>query len=164
MVWQWIVMGSGLLACVGCAPVISSETRNLVDSDLSYGQIVANPLAYTGQLVLLAGRIIEAKNLPQGTQLEILQFPANRQGRPKTQAASQGRFLIVAPEYLETAVYRPGRSITVAGEVTGVRDQPVGGTTYRYPVIVPRELHLWKQGHGSPQLHIGFGFGFSKSF
>jgi len=41
--------------------------------------------------------------------------------------------IVLAPEYLETAIYRVGRALTVAGEVRGQRDLPVGETVYRSP-------------------------------
>jgi outer membrane lipoprotein len=126
--------------------------------------MATNPEAYRGKVLLVAGTIIEAKNLREGTRLEILQYPTNSRGRPQTDQPSGGRCLILAPDYLETAVYRPGRTVTVAGEVVGQRELPLGEATYRYPALVPRELYLWQEGDGLPQLHIGFGFGFSKGF
>ena len=56
--------------------------------------------------------------------------------------------IVLAPEYLETAIYRVGRALTVAGEVRGQRDLPVGETVYRYPLLTPRERYLWPEGGG----------------
>ena len=162
--WHWVVGIGSIVVCVACAPGISSEVRALVDPRLSYAEVAAHPEVYRGKVLIVAGTIIEAKNLREGTQLEILQYPTGSRGHPQTDQLSGGRFLVLAPEYLETAVYRPGRAITVAGEVTGQRELPLGETTYRYPVLVPHELHLWQEGNGMPRLHIGFGFGFSKGF
>jgi len=104
-------------------------------------------------------------NTPEGTRLVLLQYPTNRRGGPQTHASPGRRFLALAPEYLETAIYRPGRTLTVAGEVRGQRELPVGATVYRYPLLAPREMYLWPEGGGdSPLFHFGFGFGFSKSF
>ena len=100
----------------------------------------------------------------EGTRLVLLQHSTNRRGRPQTDAPSGGRFLVLAPEYLERAIYRSGRALTVAGEVRGQRDLPVGETVYRYPLLTPREMYLWPEGDGvSPLFHFGFAFGFSKS-
>jgi outer membrane lipoprotein len=126
--------------------------------------VAANPEVYAGKVLLVAGTIIEAKNLPQGTRLEVLQYPAGRRGRPQTHLSSGGRFLVLAPEYLETAIYRPGRAVTVAGEVTGQQELPLGETTYRYPVVTPRELYLWQEGQSFPQVRIGIGFGVGTRF
>ena len=119
--WRWLLVVSSLVSCVACTPVISREVRAQVDPHVAYTDIAANPAAYVGTVVLVAGTIVEAKNLPHGTRLELLQYPADGRGRPRTDAPSGGRFLVWAPEYLETAIYRPGRAITVAGTVTEMK-------------------------------------------
>jgi outer membrane lipoprotein len=164
MPWRWLFIVATLLICTACAPVISPEVRAGVDPQLSFTDIAANPEAHVGKMVLLAGTIIEAKNLREGTRLEVLQFPATRRGRPQVGEPSGGRFLVIAPGYLETEVYRPGRAITVAGRITGVREFPVGETVYPYPLLEPQELHLWAEGSQYPRVYIGLGFGFSKGF
>ena len=100
----------------------------------------------------------------EGTRLAILQYPTGSRDRPLTDRLSGGRFLLLAPGYLETAVYRPGRAITVVGEVRGQQVLPLDDTTYRYPLLVPRELYLWREGYDIPRFHIGFGLGFSTGF
>ena len=158
---RWLIVLASLLGCVSCGAVISPQVRELVDPTLSYAQIAAQPEAYVGKVVLVAGVIIEAVNTPEGTRLVLLQYPANSRGRPQIDAPSGGRFLVLTPQYLETAIYRPGRALTVAGEVQGQRELPVGETFYRYPVLVPRELYLWPEGDDDYfPFHIGFGFGF----
>jgi len=164
MRWRWLIVLTSLLGCVACGSVISSQVRDLVDPRLSYAQIAAQPEAYVGKVVIVAGLIIETVNTPEGTRLVLLQYPADHRGRPQSAASSGGRFLVLTPQYLETAIYRPGRALTVAGEVQGQRELPVGETFYRYPVLVPRELYLWPEGDGGYlPFHIGFGFGFYKS-
>lgn len=163
-VWRWLIVGILTMSCFSCTRVISSDIARLVDPRLSYTQIAANPQAFTGQVVILAGTIIEAKNLPQATRLEILQFPATSGGRPRIDQPSGGRFLVWAPDYLETAIYRPGRAITVAGDASGERVLPLGEATYRYPLLTPRQLHLWPENTAHPRWHFNIGVGFSKGF
>ena len=161
---RWLIVLTSLLGCVACGSVISSHVQSLVDPGLSYAQIAARPEAYVGKVVMVAGTIVEAVNTQEGTRLVLLQYPTNSRGRPQTDEPSGGRFLVLTPEYLETAIYRPGRALTVAGEVRGQRELPIGETLYRYPLLAPREMYLWPEGGGGfPQFHIGFGFGFSKS-
>lgn len=164
MVWRWLLIIGTALSCLSCTSVISAEVRSQVAHHVSYIDVVQNPDAYVGKVIIVAGTIIEAKNLRDGTRLEILQYPATRTGRPQLEQPSGGRFLVLTPTYLETAIYRPGRSITVAAEVTGQRALPLGETIYRYPTFLPRELHLWPEGYTGPQVRFGFGFGFSKGF
>jgi len=161
--WRWLVVLASLLGCTACGAVISSQVRELVDPTLSYPQVAARPEAYVGKVIIVAGTIIEAVNTLEGTRLVLLQYPADSRGRPQTDVPSGGRLLVLTPDYLETAIYRPGRALTVAGEVQGQRELPIGETTYRYPLLVLRELYLWPERGGFPQFHIGFGFGISKS-
>ncbi len=149
MRWHWLIVLASLLGCVACGSVISPQVQSLADPELSYAQLASNPEAYVGKVVIIAGTIIEAVNTPEGTRLVLLQYP--------------GRFLVLAPEYLETAIYRSGRALTVAGELRGQRELPVGETVYRYPLLAPHEMYLWPEGGGSPLFHFDFGFGFSKS-
>jgi outer membrane lipoprotein len=165
MRWRWLIVLASLFGCVACGSVISPQVRESVDPQLSYAQMAASPEAYVGKVLIVAGTIIEAVNTPAGTRLVLLQYPTDGRGRPHIEAPSGGRFLVLTPEYLETAIYRPGRALTVAGEVRGQRELPMGEIVYRYPLLAPRELYLWPEGNGSyPQFHIGFGFGFSRGF
>jgi outer membrane lipoprotein len=125
MRWHWLIVLASLLGCVACGSVISPPAQNLADSELSYAQLASNPEAYVGKVVIIAGIIIEAVNTPEGTRLVLLQYPTNRRGRPQTHESSGGRFLVLAPEYLETAIYRSGRAVTVAGEIRGQRELPM---------------------------------------
>ena len=164
MRWHGLIVLVSLLGCVACGSVISPQVQSLADPELSYAQLASTPEVYVGKVVIIAGTIIEVVNTPEGTRLVLLQYPTNRRGCPQTEAASGGRFLVLAPEYLEAAIYRSGRALTVAGEVRGQRELPIGEIVYRYPLLAPREMYLWpERGGDSPLFHFGFGFGFSRS-
>ena len=163
--WRWMGLMSVLLGVVACAPVFAPDVRSQVDPTLSYTELAASPASHVGRVVLLAGTIVDATNLQDSTRLTLLQYPTGRRGQPRTHRPSGGRFLLLAPGYLEAEVYRPGRALSVIGEVKGQQDLPLGETTYVYPVIAPKELHLWPEGEGTtPRFHFSFGVGFSKGF
>jgi len=132
---HWLIVLASLLSFVACSSMISLQAQSLTDPELSYAQLASNPEAYMGKVVIIAGILIEAVNTREDTRLVLLQYPdpANRRGRPQTDTSSGGRFLVLTPEYLETAIYRAGRALTVAGEVRGPRGLPGGETVYRYP-------------------------------
>jgi outer membrane lipoprotein len=149
---------------LGCSHALSLVVRQQVDTTLSLTQLRTTPGAYKDRIVMLGGDIVSTRNLTEGTRLVLSQYPTDRRGRPQTAAPSGGRFLGLAPEYLETAIYRSGRVLTVAREVRGQRNLPVGETMYPYPLLAPREMYLWPEGSGgSPLFHFGFGFGCSRS-
>ncbi len=162
--WRWTLLVSLLCGGMACAPVFAPEVRSQVDPTLFYADFLANPAAHVGRIVLLGGTIVDATNFETTTQLTLLQYPLGRGDRPRTNQASGGRFLIKAPGYLETAVYRSGRAVSVIGEVEGRADLPLSETTYAYPVVVPKHLHLWPEGDTGPRIRFGFGVGFSKGW
>ncbi|MFH1148672.1 MAG: Slp family lipoprotein [Pseudomonadota bacterium] len=134
-----------ILACSGCAQVISKDVRAQVDETLTVSRVQKDPEAYRGRMVLWSGTIIDSKNLKDGTELEVLQKPTGFGGRPTDVDYSEGRFLVINPGYLDTAVYSRGRDVTVAGEVQGKRTKSIGEIEYVYPVVAAKEIHLWPE-------------------
>ena len=95
-------------------------------------------------MVLWGGVIIECKNLKEGTRVTLLQKDLNRWGRPKESDENQGRFIVFHTDYLDKAIYRRGWEITVTGEIIGEKVLPIDEIKYTYPVLSPREIHLWR--------------------
>ncbi|NIR17244.1 MAG: hypothetical protein GWN86_26345, partial [Desulfobacterales bacterium] len=62
----------------GCAPVISKDIRDQVARDLSFKEVLQDPEAYKGKMVLWGGVIIKAENQKEGTLIEVLQKPTDR--------------------------------------------------------------------------------------
>jgi outer membrane lipoprotein len=102
-----IIVGYGLLAFSGCAPVISKQLRGQVAKDLTLSVVLKDPEAYKGETVLWSGVIISSVNLKEGTMIEVLQKPADMRGKPKDVDESEGRFLALYPGYLDVAIYNP---------------------------------------------------------
>ena len=84
-------------------------------------------------------------NLKEGTQVVVLEKDLNSWGRPKESDESQGRFIVFQSGFLDTSIYRRDREITVAGEITGKKVLPIDEIEYTYPVLSPREIHLWSE-------------------
>ena len=129
----------------GCVYVISKDVRREVTRDLSLGEVIKDPNFYKGKVVLWGGVIIETKNLKEGTRVVVLEKDLNGWGRPKESNESKGRFIVLYPGYLDTAIYRKDREITVAGEITGQEVMHIDEIEYTYPILSPREIHLWRE-------------------
>ena len=143
-----------------CAPVLSSEVRSLVDENISFQQVVQNPEAYRGKVIIIGGRIITAFLQEGNTWLEVLQQPLGWQDKPEFSDVSYGRFLIFFPEYKDPEIFRKDQLVTVAGEIHGILQRPIDTIEYRYPVVIPRDMHIWKEGEsGMPRFHFGIGVG-----
>jgi len=132
-----------ILIITGCAPVISKDIRDQVAQDLSFKEVLQDPEAYRGKMVLWGGVIIKAENQKEGTLIEVLQKPTDREGRPRDVDHSEGRFLALYDGFLDTAIYAREREVTIAGEIKEKRVLPLGDIQYAYPLILVRQLHLW---------------------
>ena len=133
-----------VLISVSCAHVISKEMRREISRDITFKQIIKDPEAYVGKIVLISGIIIDSENTEEGTLIEILQKQADMEGRPKDVDDSDGRFLALYDGYLDTAIYTQGRAVAVAGEIRGKKVLPLGQIDYTYPFIFIKEIHLFK--------------------
>lgn len=139
-----------------CSPPFPKELLEKADRVTPFTELQRDPERYRGRLFLLGGVIVETRNLPSGTQLEILQRPLDGRGRPKETDASGGRFLVITPRFLDAAVFQRGRMVTVIGSIAGQRGLPLGEIEYRYPLIEASAVHLWAPSSG-PHFSIGIG-------
>jgi len=150
-----------LLFSFGCAHVISEEIRGRADSSISLSSVFKNPDAYRGSVVIVGGTIVNAVNKNEGTYLEVAEKPLNYRGVPKYSDSSYGRFIIVYPGFLDSALFSKGRHVTVAGEVIGTRIQKLDEMDYSYLFLKSIEIHLAGPDRGIP---VYFGIGVSHSF
>jgi outer membrane lipoprotein len=145
----------------GCTHAISREGLRQVDNVTFLG-LRENPEGYAGQTVLLGGSVIEVENHPDRTEFVILHHDLGLANKPKPNRPSGGRFLVSMPQFLDPAIYKPGRWITVLGVVVGEQQRTLQ-ETYRYPVVEGREMHLWPLGESVPG-RVGFHFGLGVGF
>jgi len=127
-----------------------------VDGHISFRELQSDPDRFKGVWVMLAGVIIAVRNAQEGTVINILQKPMDSDGRPLDTDASEGRFLVRTGQFLDSAIYHPGRLITVIGEVSGNEIRPIDEIRYRYPVLNEKFLHLWRPSSG-PLFFFGVG-------
>jgi outer membrane lipoprotein len=143
----------------GCTPAISPQLMDRVDRYLTYSSLAGNPDESRGKIVLLGGTIVQTIPKPNQTEIEIVQKQLSSAGEPYLTDKSEGRFLVVVDRFLDPAIYRSGRDITVAGEVQESVMRCLGEIDYRYPVITGMELYLWKEPI-SPRLYpYGYPWG-----
>lgn len=153
----WLLMALAVLL-TGCASGLSEQARSQVTYAGEYERLQRQPDAYRGKVVLFGGRILNTQAAAGGTEIEVLQLPLNNSDQPRADGTSQGRFLVVAAEFLDPAVYQASALVTVVGEVIGQETRAVGSYPYTYPKIRPIEVKTWEPGQ-EPRTGFSFGVG-----
>jgi outer membrane lipoprotein len=134
----------GALLLGGCATAtFPPEMLEGVNQALSLGDLRQAPDAYRNEKVMLGGEILATTPRADDTEVEVLGRPLRRDDRPARTDASDGRFLVLAPQFLDPAVYTKGRRLSVIGTFTGEEERSIGDQRYRYPVIAAEQVRLW---------------------
>jgi outer membrane lipoprotein len=129
----------------GCAHVISKELLQEVNTEIAFPELRETTQAYQGEVVLLGGVIVKTVNKKDGTLLEVYQTEIDRRGKPIQLDVSGGRFLAYYKGFLDSELYRKGGRVTIAGIVQGEQTLRLGELDYRYPYLVVKDIHLWRQ-------------------
>ena len=141
----WVVAFS--LVVLGCSssPVrIPEALQPQIDQNLTFTEVLTSPGSYRGRLMLLGGEILKAKRLKEGTQVELLQLPLNKDQEPTTDLTrSQGRMLVLHQTSLDPATLTPGMLVTFVGEVSGAIIEKIDEADYRYPTLTVKHWYVW---------------------
>jgi len=134
---------------LGCAPVISTEIKAGADTSITFKEVQQNPDAYKGKIILWGGSVIQTLPQEDGTVLiEVLEWPLGFWDEPQKTVAFHGKFLLMVKEPLDFSIYKRGKRITIAGEIQGAMEgnkiKELTDSTYRYPVVLEKEMHVWK--------------------
>ncbi len=130
----------------GCAygtRAISEDLKVQITPGVTFREVIRDPGLSIGKRVLWGGTIVRTTVTERGTILEILQKPLDHRDRPLRTDESEGRFLIERINaFLDPAIYKEGREVTVIGEITEERRLPLGEMVYAYPYLVSSHIHL----------------------
>jgi len=129
----------------GCGYPISQGLRGEARKDLTFPMVLQNPTAYIGSIVIWGRKIIETHNVTGGSEIIVLETPLDYQEMPESEKYSEGRFIVKSSAFLDPEIYKKGKKITVAGEIIGKETEPLGKTKYTYPVILIKQIHLWRR-------------------
>jgi outer membrane lipoprotein len=134
-----------LLTLTGCASPISQQVRQEAAKNLSFSEVLANPGAYNGKIVIWGGVIVKTVSRAEQSDLYLSETPLELSGRPRGREYSEGEFVAKTSESLDPKTYAAGRTVTIAGEIIGQELGSYRGAPYAYPVIRVKELHLWEE-------------------
>jgi len=138
------LLAAALVVLGGCASVLSTDALRDAEIGVTVAEVQANPDMYRGRRVVWGGVIVSIEHLEDRTLIEVLQTELTGTHRPTRDLAGQGgRFLIEATGYIDAYVYRPERTLTVAGVIRGVETRKIGMMDYPYPVVSPLDMKLF---------------------
>jgi outer membrane lipoprotein len=151
MRWMALVL-SVLLG--GCAAAFPASVMETVNTRVTADDLRHDPAGHQGERVIVGGEILATQPRPGETEIELLARRLLRDDSPERGDRTPGRFLLRSPEFLDPAVYAPGRRITVVGSLTGSEERKVGEILYRYPIITMERIRLWPKD--VPDYPLGF--------
>jgi outer membrane lipoprotein len=134
-----------LLVLAGCATTSVPEAiREPPPEDLALPEVRARVEAFEGRPVRWGGTLAGVQNRRADTWLDIVARPLGDSGRPEERGESLGRFIARVDGFLDPAVYREGREVTVAGTISGTTVRPIGEYPYRYVIVDAHTIKLWE--------------------
>jgi outer membrane lipoprotein len=139
-----IVLLMAGLTLQGCT-VISHKMMADALTDVSFTELSHHADTYRGQTVILGGHVIEVRNEARQTIIVVLQTPLGSGQEPLPPDRSEGRFMLQHDGFLDPEVFAKGRTLTAAGEVTGVIREAIDHEPYDYILLASREIYLWER-------------------
>jgi len=96
-----------------------------------------------GARVRWGGEIIKVEPKRDETCFEILSRSLFADARPNRRDESDGRFLACGRGFYDPEIYKPGRDLTVTGQVAGTEKRLVGEHDYAYARVDAEAVYLW---------------------
>lgn len=128
----------------GCASVVPEAIRTAAPGNVQIAQVREQPRQFRDTVVRWGGNIVSIRNERDHTLLEIVGRDLDDEGRPRNEDRSLGRFLAKVQGFLDPAIYKPEREVTVRGRIEGVVEQAIGEFRYTYPLVRADDAYLWK--------------------
>lgn len=142
-----------LLLLSGCitSELVPEGMEPQIARDIPFESLKAEPDKFKGRLLVLGGKVLAAKRLKEGTQIEVLQLPLDGADAPiMTLPQSKGRFLAYQDAFLDPATIPEGTAVSMIVEVTGFKTLPLDEVDYTYPTLKIRTLKVWPETRYMP--------------
>lgn len=159
-------LGLSLLLSLGaCQSTVPVEIREAPAGSPPLSEARENVRAFEGVPVRWGGTIVSVKNRENDTLIEILGKALGSDGEPVAADDILGRFMVRVEGFLDPAIYRPSRDVTVYGSLEKPMERPVGERPYTFPVVQSQTLYLWPdepdyyRRDTGPDIHFGLGVG-----
>lgn len=141
-------MAAWVLFTIGCnrTGIIPEQLEGKTDLNLQYADIKPNPEAYKGKLLLAGGKVMSAKQLAEGMELEVLQIPLSRLIPDGSETEARERFVIIdsSRQVSDPAIIENGKRITIVGEVLGTTTVTIEKVQQSVPLLALKHVTVWE--------------------
>jgi len=140
---RFILLACILLLC-SCASNVPLEIReDITDENITVDVARSDSNRFTGHKVRWGGTIASLKNKATDTWLEVVGRQLGAYGRPQITDQSMGRFMVRIEGFLDSAIYRVDRPITIFGVLEGSVAGNIGEYSYDFPLVRADSHYLW---------------------
>jgi outer membrane lipoprotein len=165
-----------LIFLYGCASNIPLEIRqDITEHNISINAASTDFDQYQGQNIRWGGTIVSVENKKDDTWIEVVGKDLNSWGEPVNSDNSEGRFLVRVDGFLDPAIYKTDRRLTVYGTVESRVMGHIDDHPYTYPLIKAQSYYLWsdydrRRYYGYPYYpyyypyRYGFDFGYGYGY
>ena len=137
---------AALAILVGGCAIVPEQIEVSDNEDLvSFESIINGSETGQGTKARWGGEIVKVENKKEYSEIEILQYPNNHYGKPRSNLDSAGRFKVRVAGFLDPLVFEAGRLITFKGELGEPTEGIIGEQTYVYPVLLASGYYMWKE-------------------
>lgn len=149
------------IAIAACAPAPIYKTAPS-SAVATPQQVATSPGNFRNMEVVWGGQVISVHNFADHSEIEILAYPLDSSQRPRLKEPAIGRFIAIAPGFVEPMNYPAGSLVTLRGTLDGARGGEVGQADYTFALIHSNAMHRWtpdEMSQGHPNVSIGVGVG-----
>jgi len=140
------VIAPVLLLLTACASNIPYEIqRDITERKITINAARAQIERYQGQNVRWGGTIVKVENRENESWIEVVGKPLGYYGRPDESDRSLGRFLVRIEGFVDPAIYREDRDLTIFGTLEGRVTGRIDEHAYSYPLVRAKSYYLWTE-------------------
>lgn len=153
-----LVFAALVTGCAATAPAFENMPASTAPSPYV---VAETPQRFADQSVVWGGMIVEVKNFESYSEIEILAFPLDDKQQPMIEQADQGRFIAIAPGYVEGEDFAPGRFVSLIGHISGGREDTLRNERYYWPEVALERLKVWPRDfrYNKRRFSLGVGVG-----
>lgn len=128
----------------GCATQVPAPISMIPPGNLAVAEVRANPGRFVGSEVRWGGVITSVENKASQTWVEVVSRALKKNGQPRVDSGSGGRFIASFAGFVDPVVYSAGNLLTVIGAIEGETTRAIGEYDYSFPVVTVSSSYLWQ--------------------